>query len=54
MNNHYKNITICGWDSDTTDDSNIQGVRIIRDPLTMQCKGFAYVLFKDKHLYLMH
>jgi nucleolar protein 12 len=29
------------------DDSAIEGVRIIRDKSTHQCKGFGYVLFRD-------
>ena len=28
----------------------VEGVRIIRDPETMQCKGFGYVLLKNKAL----
>lgn len=29
------------------DDADVEGVRIIRDKETMQCKGFGYVLFRD-------
>ena len=36
----------CGWD----DDNSVEGVRIIRDSTTMQCKGFGYVLLRDKSL----
>jgi nucleolar protein 12 len=38
--------SVCGWDEE--ESPVIQGVRIIRDPSTMQCKGFGYVLFIDK------
>ena len=37
----------CGWDED---DNSVEGVRIVRDPTTMQCKGIGYVLLKDKSL----
>ena len=40
--------TVCGWDDNDDTNPIIDAVRIIRDPLTMQCKGFGYVLFKDK------
>lgn len=29
------------------DEEEVEGVRIIRDKETMQCKGFGYVLFRD-------
>ena len=29
------------------DEADVEGVRIIRDKETMQCKGFGYVLFRD-------
>lgn len=35
----------CGWD---VDEDVVEGVRIVRDKETMQCKGFGYVLLKDK------
>jgi nucleolar protein 12 len=31
-------------------DNVIENVRIVRDPATLQCKGFGYILFKDKSL----
>merc|ERR1712157_233534 len=37
----------CEWG--INDDMDVvKGVRIIRDATTMQCKGFGYVLLKDK------
>jgi len=30
------------------DDDDVEGVRIIRDPETQQCKGFGYVLLSDR------
>lgn len=35
----------CGWDDN---DGIVEGVRIVRDKETLQCKGFGYVLLKDK------
>jgi len=32
------------------DDADVEGVRLIRDKETMQCKGFGYVLFRDASL----
>lgn len=32
------------------DDEDVEGVRIIRDKETMQCKGFGYVLFRDQSM----
>jgi len=49
LRNHF--ITGCGWDgSDEDDDMKdvVVAVRLIRDKETMQCKGFGYVLLKDK------
>lgn len=34
----------CGWQEDET---AVEGVRIVRDKETFQCKGFGYVLFRD-------
>ena len=34
----------CGLNNRT----DVEGVRLVRDKETMQCKGFGYVLFKDK------
>ncbi len=31
------------------EDGEVMGVRIVRDKETFQCKGFGYVLFKDKN-----
>jgi nucleolar protein 12 len=41
LRTHFKNG--CGFEDDV-----IENVRIIRDPETFQCKGFGYVLLKDK------
>jgi nucleolar protein 12 len=41
LRKHFENG--CGFESDV-----IENVRIVRDPETMQCKGFGYILFKDK------
>lgn len=35
----------CGWKDD---DDAIEGVRIVRDKETMQCRGFGYILLRDK------
>lgn len=35
----------CGWNDD---DNVIEGVRIVRDKESMECKGFGYILLKDK------
>lgn len=35
----------CGWE---IEDDVIEGVRIVRDKETMQCKGFGYLLLKEK------
>ena len=35
----------CGMEED-----DIENVRIVRDSETMQCKGFGYILFKEKNL----
>ena len=32
------------------EDEEVEGVRIIRDKETMQCKGFGYVLFRDQSM----
>ena len=32
------------------EDTNVEGVRIVRDRDTMQCKGFGYVLFQEKSM----
>ena len=32
------------------DESDVENVRIIRDKETMQCKGFGYVLFREKSM----
>mmetsp|Transcript_15713 Transcript_15713/g.19952 ORF Transcript_15713/g.19952 Transcript_15713/m.19952 type:complete len:430 (+) Transcript_15713:76-1365(+) len=44
LRKHFKDG--CDWDDD--DDDVIEGVRIVRDKNTMQCKGFGYLLLKDK------
>ena len=31
-------------------DTDIEGVRVVRDKESYQCKGFAYILFKDRTL----
>jgi RNA recognition motif-containing protein len=31
-------------------DDDVEGVRIIRDKDTMQCKGFGYVIFREKEM----
>lgn len=36
----------CGWNND--EEEAIEGVRIVRDKETMQCRGFGYILLKDK------
>mmetsp|Transcript_295 Transcript_295/g.344 ORF Transcript_295/g.344 Transcript_295/m.344 type:complete len:162 (+) Transcript_295:837-1322(+) len=41
LREHFK--SGCGFESDV-----IKNVRIVRDSETMQCKGFGYVLMKDK------
>jgi nucleolar protein 12 len=41
LRKHFENG--CGFESDV-----IENVRIIRDAETMKCKGFGYILFKDK------
>mmetsp|Transcript_15707 Transcript_15707/g.29624 ORF Transcript_15707/g.29624 Transcript_15707/m.29624 type:complete len:388 (+) Transcript_15707:189-1352(+) len=41
LRTHFK--SGCGFEDDV-----IENVRIIRDPETFQCKGFGYVLLKDK------
>lgn len=41
LREHFKNG--CGFDDDV-----IENVRIIRDSETSQCKGFGYILLKDK------
>jgi len=48
LRNHF--ITGCGWDASEDDDMKdvVVAVRLIRDKETMQCKGFGYVLLKDK------
>jgi len=39
----------CGWDGKVEDDRDVVvAVRLVRDKETMQCKGFGYVLLKDK------
>ena len=35
----------CGWG---VNDDIVEGMRIVRDKETMQCKGFGYLLLKDK------
>ena len=35
----------CGWNDD---DDAIEGVRIVRDKETLQCRGFGYILLRDK------
>lgn len=35
----------CGWD---VNGDIVEGVRVVRDKESMQCKGFGYVLLKDK------
>lgn len=37
----------CGWQKD---DGAVEGVRIVRDKDTFQCKGFGYILFRDRSL----
>jgi nucleolar protein 12 len=32
------------------EDEEVEGVRIIRDKETMQCKGFGYILFRDQSM----
>lgn len=32
------------------EDADIEGIRVVRDKETYQCKGFAYILFKDKNM----
>lgn len=41
LRRHFENG--CGFEPDV-----IENVRIVRDPETMQCRGFGYILFKDK------
>lgn len=41
LRKHFENG--CGFESDV-----IENVRIVRDAETMKCKGFGYILFKDK------
>lgn len=39
----------CGWQN-TEENNNIEGVRIVRDKTTHQCKGFGYLLLADASL----
>lgn len=41
LRNHF--VTACAFEPDV-----IENVRIVRDAETMQCKGFGYLLLKDK------
>lgn len=41
LRSHFKNG--CGFEDDV-----IENVRVVRDPETLQCKGFGYLLLKDK------
>ena len=41
LREHFKNG--CGFEDDV-----IENVRVVRDPETLQCKGFGYLLLKDK------
>ena len=41
VRDHFK--TGCGFEDDV-----IENVRVVRDPATQKCKGFGYVLLKDK------